>query len=194
MERGAWSVERGAWSVERGAWSVERGAWGVERGAWSVERGAWSVERGAWSVERGAWGVERGAWSVERGAWSVERGAWSVERGAWGREAWGVRRTVARGTVGTIRVSRVPRSGPPLPLLALICESGGVKRPEMGSKWRLWGNRLRGSLRRNSFLGKQLGLESRETRVKREKEVSPISILSCAENQARQTSAENPKT
>jgi hypothetical protein len=35
---------------------------------------------------------------------------------------------------GTIHVSRVPRSGPPLPLLALICEPDGVKRPEMGSK------------------------------------------------------------
>ena len=39
----------------------------------------------------------------------------------------------------------------------------------------------------------QLGLESRPTRVKREMDVSQISILSCAENQARQTSAENPK-
>ncbi len=67
--------------------------------------------------------------------WSgVERGAWSV-----GREAWGVRRTVARGTVGTIHVSRVPKSGPPLPLLALFCGPDGVKRPEMGSKWRLLG-------------------------------------------------------
>src|SRR5271157_3127236 len=80
-----------------------------------------------------------------------------------------------------------------LPFSALICGPDGAKMPRKGVEKAVSRSLPRGSYRRNSCIGIELSLQVLLTRAKGEIDVNYYSVLTCAENMARQTFAGSGK-